>query len=254
MNSFVNSGLICIKNQFNIEFTVCKLEYILNEDESFKYIFTPYYDVIDLLDSKVFDGIPGLDLSLRKETYIRENKVPVFISERVPSENRENFQELLAEVNMSYMEPIEYLYKTKKAYSGDNLYMIPFENRKNVYLEDIVKKSNSFGIINLILENIAHGNSVYINGNLINGKNVYETLLFIYDKSYRKQMDNQNEGIKKAKERGAYKGRKPIQINELSFLEQLEKVEKGLITPKEASNNLGISIDKYYRFKKTLQK
>lgn len=254
MNRFVSSGLICIKNQCNIEFIVCKLEYILNEDESFKYIFTPYYDVIDLLDSKTFDGIPGIDLSLRKETYIRENIVPVFISERVPSEKRENLQELLKEVNMSYIEPIEYLCKTKYSYSGDNLYVIPFKQRKNINLEDAVKKANSFGIMNIVLENIAQGNSVYLNKTLINNKKIFDTLFFVYEKAYQKKKDIQKEGIKEAKEKGVYKGRKPIHVNELSFLEQLENVEKGLITPKEASNNLGISINKYYRFKKQLQK
>ena len=43
MNSITTSELICIK-------------------DTFKYIFTPYYDVIDLLNSDIFQGLPGLEL------------------------------------------------------------------------------------------------------------------------------------------------------------------------------------------------
>lgn len=38
------------------------------------------------------------------------------------------------------------------------------------------------------------------------------------------------------------------------FLELLTKVENKEITPKEAAKELGISIDKYYRVKRKLQK
>ena len=41
MNKLISTGMICLKNDLNIEFYVCKITYILNEDESFKYIFEP---------------------------------------------------------------------------------------------------------------------------------------------------------------------------------------------------------------------
>lgn len=46
MNKLISTGMICLKNDLNIEFYVCKITYILNEDESFKYIFEPNYNVI----------------------------------------------------------------------------------------------------------------------------------------------------------------------------------------------------------------
>ena len=58
----------------------------------------PFYHVIELLPTRLFQGIPGLDMCLRKERYVRENMTPVFISERTSRENRENLWELLKHV------------------------------------------------------------------------------------------------------------------------------------------------------------
>ena len=44
MNRIVSSGLICVKNRLNVEFSLCKIEYTLYENGAFKYVFTPYYD------------------------------------------------------------------------------------------------------------------------------------------------------------------------------------------------------------------
>ena len=101
MNKLISTGMICLKNDLNIEFYVCKITYILNEDESFKYIFEPNYNVISLLDSDIFQGIPGLNLDLKRKQYIRTS-LPVFISERVPQKNREDFNEILSSLNMDY--------------------------------------------------------------------------------------------------------------------------------------------------------
>ena len=46
MNNLISTGMIFLKNDLNIELYVCKITYILNEDESFKYIFEPNYNVI----------------------------------------------------------------------------------------------------------------------------------------------------------------------------------------------------------------
>lgn len=78
----------------------------------FEYVFEPNYFLIDLLDSKYFQGIPGLNLDLKKQEYIRKNIIPTFISERVPQKNREDFYELLEKLNMKSMDPIEYLIRT----------------------------------------------------------------------------------------------------------------------------------------------
>lgn len=72
MNSITTSELICIKDNLNIEYVLCKLDYISNDDDTFKYIFTPYYDVIDLLNSDIFQGLPGLELNFKKKNILEK--------------------------------------------------------------------------------------------------------------------------------------------------------------------------------------
>lgn len=72
MKSFESRGTICLKGQNNFIYKICKITYRLFEDESFEYVFEPNYFLIDLLDSKYFQGIPGLNLDLKKQEYIRK--------------------------------------------------------------------------------------------------------------------------------------------------------------------------------------
>ncbi len=84
MKSVIKKGFICVKDEYNIVYRVCLLTHIENDDGTFRYEFRPNYFVISLLDSNLFQGIPGLNLDLKKEVYVRENILPTFISERVP--------------------------------------------------------------------------------------------------------------------------------------------------------------------------
>ncbi|MDD7043622.1 MAG: recombinase family protein, partial [Mollicutes bacterium] len=115
MKAYISKGTICIKGPFQLIYAVCKITYQLNEDDSFKYVFEPNYSVISLLDSSIFQGIPGLNLDLKRKEYIRI-KTPTFIAERVPSKKREDYLDLLAKVDMDYMDPIEYLIRSKEQY------------------------------------------------------------------------------------------------------------------------------------------
>ena len=252
MNKLISTGMICLKNDLNIEFYVCKITYILNEDESFKYIFEPNYNVISLLDSDIFQGIPGLNLDLKRKQYIRTS-LPVFISERVPQKNREDFNEILSSLNMDYMNPIDYLTKTKMKYSGDNFYVKEFENKQKIIINKISNKNNTANTIKIILNNITKGNDVIINNLVINDKNrkdIYQTLIYIYQKAYNFIYSKQKEGIKNTNH--IYKGRKPIYVDKLEFLTLQDKINKKEISIKDACLKLGISIDKYYRYKKSL--
>lgn len=103
MKQITTTAMICLDDDLGLTYCISKIEYLLREDDSFSYIFTPNYSVIDLLTSEWFQGIPGLKLELRKSRYVRENITPVFISERTPGENRENLQELLKECHMDYL-------------------------------------------------------------------------------------------------------------------------------------------------------
>lgn len=251
MKSISTRGIICLKDELNIEYRLCTLEYIINEDETFKYIFKPNYEIISLMNHEVFQGIPGLNLDNKKEEYTRENIKPVFITERVPSEKREDFHELLSEVGLDYMDPIEYLIRTTKRYSGDKFYLIPFEEKKTIIVDNIANKNNINGIIKIILENIAAGNDVCVDGHVIKErKSLFITLLYLYKKNIKSIKEKQQEGIYEARKNGKYQGRKPIAVDKLLFNETVEKVTYGNLTPKEAAKQLGISIDKYYRLKK----
>lgn len=116
-------GTICLKDNAGTEYRISKIEYVEREDGSFYYVFTPDYSVIDLLPANLFQGIPGLDLSLRKKIYIRENIVPVFISERTPGPNRDDLDALLKETDMEYLNRLEWLIRTQMHYGGDPLYV-----------------------------------------------------------------------------------------------------------------------------------
>ena len=54
MKTYYSRGLIVVKDKFNITYLLSKIEYFCNEDETFKYVFTPSYSTISLLKSDFF--------------------------------------------------------------------------------------------------------------------------------------------------------------------------------------------------------
>ena len=89
--------------------------------QNFQYIFSPEWSVIDTLPASIFQGIPGLDMSMRLERYYRVNMTPYFISERTPSEGREDLWELLEAVGLDYYDRFEWLLRTNMRCGTDNL-------------------------------------------------------------------------------------------------------------------------------------
>lgn len=252
MKEYKSIGTICVKDKYNFIYHLCKLEYIEKEDESFKYIFTPNYSVMDLIGPNLFQGIPGLNLDLRLKEYIRENMVPVFISERVPQKNRVDYYELLAEVGLDVMDPIEYLIRTKKQYFGDKYFVIPYEEKKIIELESKLSNENNILFIKKILLNICNGNDILLNGELINDNNrkaFYNIFFGMYEKMFNNYKEKQKIGIEKAKIEGKYKGRKEIEVDLLKFYLLEEKVKRKELTYKDVMKELNISKDKYYRLK-----
>lgn len=67
MRELVTSGDICLKDEYNLVYKIAEITYREREDESFIYEIRPNYSVISLLKVTDFQGIPGLDLDLRKE-------------------------------------------------------------------------------------------------------------------------------------------------------------------------------------------
>lgn len=254
VKEYRSKGTICVKDKSKIIYALCDLEYILYEDDTFKYIFRPRYNTIELLDSSIFQGIPGLNLDLMKEEYIRENFVPTFVAERVPQPNREDLQELLEEKGMDYMEPIEYQIRNKRRYSGDKMFMIPFVENKTVSFDDYKEQDSNNALIRRIIEELAIGNNVIINNELIddtNRKTIYNILIKLYSRSVEANKIVKEEGIIKAKMRGTYKGRKPNkEVSAYDFFEMEDQIHSGNLDVKGASEKLGISIYTYYRLRK----
>ncbi|MCQ2742382.1 MAG: hypothetical protein MJ239_03690 [Bacilli bacterium] len=253
MKEYHSKGTICTTGPFGIECAICTIEYIEREDDTFCYIFTPNYSVMDLLGYEYFDGIPGLDLDLRKERYIRENFVPSFISERVPQKNRVDYIKLLKKAGLEMMEPIEYLIRVGARYFGDEYYVARYREKEIISFSEIGKKKNLQGTIKEALERLYHGDDIYFEDLLINdlnreyGVKILSSLLNKYKEVF---MRNQLLGVEEGKKKGSYKGRKPLEVDIEAYFSALEEVKEKKITPKEAAEKVGISIDKYYRLKK----
>lgn len=254
MKEHITKGDICLKDEHGFIYRLCTLSYITNPDDHFKYVFMPNYSVIDLLPLKIFQGIPGLNLKLRRKEYGRDNFHPVFITERVPQRNREDFLALLEEVGMSYMDPIIYLTKTKNKYHGDNFFVLPHQEKVTIKLDNLLKISlNNHLLIKKLLENLTQGNDIALNDVFIDDSNrkvVHHLLMNLYERSLLTLKEERDKGVLKAKTAGRYKGRKPVKVDPLRFYLLEEKIKAKELTVKEAAEKLGISIDKYYRFRK----
>ncbi len=155
------------------------------------------------------------------------------------------------------MDPIHYLINTKLQYFGDPLFMMKEQVKKTVFLDEENSQENNIALIKKFLTNLCLGNDIRFNNQIIrddNRKIFHDVFLGIYARSYEAKKNAQAIGIKNAKEQKKYKGRKPTPIDMIKFLELESMVKKEQHTVKEASKELGISIDRYYRYRKKLAK
>lgn len=116
-----SSGIIYAVDRNGDKYAVGQVDLERFDDQNFQYVFTPEWSVIDTLPSSIFQGIPGLDMSTRLERYYRVNMTPYFISERTPSESREDLWELLEAVGLDYYDRFEWLLRTDMRCGTDNL-------------------------------------------------------------------------------------------------------------------------------------
>ena len=249
MEMHCTKGFICLKDDLDFEYRVAEIEYRIWKNEEFEYIFKPNYSVISLLDTSLFQGIPGIDLSLEKEEYVRRNIVPTFISERSPSPNREGLWELLESYNMEYLNRLEWLIRTDTKYIGDRLYLTEYNEYKNKFIKSSDFK-RSVDIIRKLLENICIGNEFEYDGLLINDINrkIYFDLLYrLYSREGKYIAERQNNGVERARNEKKYRGRKAIAIDDTKLFEIKKKYLNGKITSVEAAKLLGISKSTFLR-------
>lgn len=233
---FSKYGYITYKYKNDLYFKIAKLTYELFENESFHYIFEPYYDVLSNL--KV--DIPGIDLTLKLKYYYRTNFTPVFISERITPKNRVNLREELLEQGFDYYQPFLLALDSKRRYSGDNLSLksddfftknvLPIEKTKDLY-----KKIPS------TLKNLAARNDFIIDGTEINDNNRKEYLTI-----YLKLYENISAYYKEKSQ--DYVGRKKQNISKELLFEIRSQHLKGIITLDDALFRSGLgSKSTYYR-------
>lgn len=259
MNKLITQGVICLKDDYNFVYKIADIDYVEYENGEFAYYFYPCYNVIDLLTPYLFQGIPGLDLSKRLKCYERHNITPVFISERTPSDNREDLWEYLDKYNMKSLNRLEWLIKTDTRYSGDRLYV---KERRNIENDSVINIDSMFNLVKrvdsineVLLDIICYGDyleckEITINDN--NRKDYYDLLMPIYIKEYSLRRNQIMQGIKVAKENGTYKGRKKIMLDPLLFRKTGQEYQNGNISLEEALRKLKISKSTFFRRLKDL--
>lgn len=253
MNKIYTLATIKQKDKYGFVYPVSKLEYTEFENGEYAYVFTPHYQTMDLLTSDVFQGIPGLDIDLRCERYVRENLVPVFIEERTPSPNREDLWDLLNECNMTYLNRLEWLTKTKRQYIGDGLYCEEGDIAKErIDVKELLDGKKQFiAALKAIITQICLGNDIYdAEKPVVNDENravMHSLFLNLYLVEKKHIAAAQEEGIKKAKQEGHYKGRKAMPLDEVQFDDVAHLFLSHVYTEEEACEILGISRSTFYR-------
>ena len=250
MREIITRGDICLKDEYNLTYKVADIIYTEREDESFVYEIKPNYSVISLLNVKDFQGIPGLDLDLKKESYTRENVIPVFISERTPGKNREDLWELLKACDMQYLNQLEWLIRTETRYSGDKLFVQRPED-KTIKVESINSLGNRSAVIcRKMLDTICYGNALILPSLRVddrNRKTFFDLLIAMYS-TERKYLDSQRRiGIAASARKGNYKGRERIKIDKLAAQEIFLDYAAKKINSTDASKKLGISKSTFLR-------
>jgi hypothetical protein len=161
-----NSASIAWKDEFGIQYRICRLDYTACDDGNYEYVFTPDYRVMDMLPMEKIGGIPGLNLDLRLEKYIRRNMDPVFMTERSPSRNRVDVWELMEEVGLDRYDRMEWLIRTDMRYAGDDLYAVRYEPPKE-HVFDRPQKMDSVETCKDILEALGSGGDVVMSGTIL---------------------------------------------------------------------------------------
>lgn len=269
--SYINSGIIKAVMKSGDKVSVAQIDYQEFDDENFQYVISPYWEIVDGLPASVFQGIPGIDMDLRLDKYYRVNHIPTFITERTPSENREDLWELLEFVELDYYDRFEWLLRTTMRAANDNL--IVERKRETQVVGDFsseILSSLQYGdklIVNS-MESIADTTAGFMDALftvVVNGIDVFDqsgkvlvdamvrasmTPIVVSQRilAWREYLTKRKKGIEQAKKDGRYKGRKPIEVDEKVLRQVNQELKDGLITVEEAMRRTKIgSKSTFYR-------
>lgn len=273
--AYRNSGIIKAVTSEGEKIQVGRITYESFDNEEFQYIITPFWEIIDMLPARVFQGIPGIDMDLRLEHYYRVNYVPVFMTERTPGPNREDLWELLDSVNLTYYDRLEWLIRTELRAAVDNLIV------ERAREESWVRKAADRRELQKLVEQGQYGDEIIIENLQVLGRNSaectkmlnrlmhygirlssrdeglqlsveeYQGFLPVFAAMYamdrKNRMRQQQEGIARAREGGVYQGRKKKQMDEELFAEIAGRFAKKEIALEEALALTGVSKATFYR-------
>ena len=275
--SYINSGIIKAVMKNGEKVSVAQIDYQEFDEENFQYVITPYWDIVDGLPSSVFQGIPGIDMDLRLKEYYRVNYIPTFISERTPSENREDLWELLESVGLDYYDRFEWLLRTDMRAANDNLIV---ERRRlqetaEQFAPDVISRlqygdkvivesleaiaDTTAGFADVMFSIVTSGVDVITKSGqvLIDAATRAAMIPYVITQriiSRRERKANRQKGIEKAKKDGKYTGRKPIVVDETALRQVAKELDEGIITVEEAMRRTKInSRSTFYRKLKKLQ-
>ena len=275
--SYINSGIIKAVMKNGEKVSVAQIDYQEFDEENFQYVITPYWDIVDGLPSSVFQGIPGIDMDLRLKDYYRVNYIPTFISERTPSENREDLWELLESVGLDYYDRFEWLLRTEMRAANDNLIV---ERRRlqetaEQFAPDVISAlqygdkvivesleaiaDTTAGFADVMFTIVTSGVDVITKSGqvLIDAATRAAMIPYVITQriiSRRERKANRQKGIEKAKKDGKYTGRKPIVVDETALRQVAKELDEGIITVEEAMRRTKInSRSTFYRKLKKLQ-
>lgn len=270
-----NRGIIKAVTEDKEKIQVGEIIYEHFENEEFQYIISPFWPITDMLSTKVFQGIPGIDMELRLEHYYRVNYVPIFITERTPGPNREDLWELLDCVGLDYYDRLEWLIRTDLRAAVDNLIV---ERARGCAISSFVPDRQT--MVNL-LETSQYGDEIIIENLTTLGRNSKECTKMLnrlmhygvrliskqeelqldverykewmplfskmheLDEQQRKRV--QKEGIERAKSEGIYKGRKCKEVDQNLLEEVMLRFQKKEIALNEALKITGLSKSTFYR-------
>lgn len=260
MRSVTTEGVICLDDH-GLTYDLCRIAFAEREDETFRYVFCPIYEVIDLLEPPVFQGIPGIDLDLRRDSYVRDNMTPVFIEERSPAPNRENLWQLLEEQGMDRLNRLEWLMRSGSRYSGDNLFVRPLNTEDSARHVAKLKTEQLSDMspgraLNEALEPFLHGFPCIVDGRPLDStarKTVHALLRAIYRSEYKRQRESRIEAAAQARAIGRAPGRRRKPLSTLQLAEFVSDVRDGRISADKAAQKLGISRATFYRRMKELE-
>lgn len=271
MPYFRSVGIIKAVDKNENRYNVAEVAYERYDDQNFQYVFSPYWKLIEFLPKDVFDGIPGINMDVKKEHYYRVNMTPSFVSKRTPSRTRENVKELLDEVGMDYYDRFEWLLRTDRSCGDDNLIVERMREEATTFekadaetinlvqpgdkiilnrLCDIApnKKMLSESLFRLLQS----GATISVKeDNITFSAELCPNPLYILERmmEYSKLYDDmrRKEGIERAKEENKYKGRKRIEVDALVFEDIADKFEKGIVVETLALEKLSMSRSTFYR-------